>query len=222
MQTLEILFIDDHPMILEGYTLTLQNCKNFKVNVHSKTTLDDAYDYIVNENDLDKFDIIFFDISMDDSEKYGLINGVDLASRVKQATNHPKLAFLTMIKDQLLIESIIKDINPDGILIKSEISPKVLKESISEIINNPPCFSPSIKEKIRSKINSDISLDKTDTLILDRLNKGDLTKNLYFNEDIGLTQRAIEKRKRKIKILFGVEQKSDIGLIEEAKKRGFL
>ena len=127
-----------------------------------------------------------------------------------------------MINDQILIDTIIKDINPDGILIKLEVGPKELKNSVIEILNTPPCYSPSIKEKIRSKINSNISLDDKDRLILNYLNKGDLTKNLHLNDEIALTQRAIEKRKRKIKILFGVDQKSDIGLIEEAKKRGFL
>ena len=222
MKTLEILFIDDHPMIVQGYELTLQNWKRHKVNIHTQTNLDDAYDYIINENSLDKFDIIFFDISMSDSVKYNITNGVKLASMVKEKTSHPKLAFLTMIDDQILIDTIIKDINPDGILIKLEVGPKELKNSVIEILNTPPCYSPSIKEKIRSKINSNIFLDDKDKLILHCLNKGDLTKNLHINDGINLTQRAIEKRKRKIKILFGVENKSDIGLIEEAKKRGFL
>lgn len=220
MQTLEILFIDDHPMILEGYRLTLQNCTNFKVNVHTKSCIDDAYEYIVKENELDKFDIIFFDISMSNSVKYNIANGVKLAELIKDATQHPKLAFITMLTDQILMDNIIKDINPDGILIKSEISPKTLKISISEIMSSPPCYSPSIKDKIRSKNYSSILLDEKDCEILNLLNKGVLTKNLHST--IPITQRAIEKRKRKIKILFGVEHKSDIGLIEEAKKRGFL
>lgn len=221
MKTLEILFIDDHPMILEGYKSTLEACEEYTVNVHIQTTLTSAYEYIVKYNSLDKFDLIIFDIGMkEESIEYNLKSGVDLASAISKITNHPQLAFLTMIDDQFKIDRIIKDICPDGILFKNDISPKTLKSSISEILNNPPCYSPTIKSKIRTKLKSKLEIDDIDQSILYNISKGIITKNI--GGVINLSNSAVEKRKRRIKALFEIENESDFSLIEEAKKRGFL
>jgi len=221
MKTLEILFIDDHPMILEGYESTLKTCEEYKVNVHIQTTLTNAYEYIVKHNKLEKFDLIIFDVGMsEESTKYSLRSGIDLAIEIDKITKHPRLAFLTMIDDQFQIDRIIKDINPSGILFKNDIGPKTLKSSIIEIMSNPPCYSPSIKSKIRAKSNFKLDIDEVDQSILYHISKGVITKNI--GDVIYLSHSTVEKRKKRIKELFEVENESDFALIEEAKKRGFL
>ncbi len=220
MKTLEVLFIDDHPMILEGYKTTLERCDKYKVNVHIKTSIDDAYRYIIEDNPTDKFDVIFYDISMPESVEYNIKNGIQLAIEVKKKIQHPKTVFLTMINDQFQIDNIINDINPEGILVKNDISPNTLISSFIEIVTSPPCYSSSILSKTKRTFSLKSSIDKTDQAILYYISKGKTTKNL--KDVVNLSISTIEKRKRRIKILFGVEKESDFALIEEAKNRGFL
>jgi len=220
MKTLEVLFIDDHPMILEGYKTTLERCDKYKVHVHIKTSIDDAYRYIIEDNPTDKFDVIFYDISMSESVEYNIKNGIQLAIEVKKKTQHPKIVFLTTINDQFQIDNIIHDIDPEGILIKNDISPNTLISSFIEIVTSPPCYSSSILSKIKRTFSLKSSIDQIDQSILYHISKGVITKNI--GDVIYLSHSTVEKRKKRIKELFEVENESDFALIEEAKKRGFL
>ena len=53
------------------------------------------------------------------------------------------------------------------------------------------------------------------------LSKGVLTKNLHTKIK-GISQKGLDKRKLKIKVLFDVQDLSDFGLVEEAKRRGLI
>lgn len=220
MKAMELLFIDDHPMILKGYKSTLERCKKYDIKVHTKTSIEDAYSYIVEENEKDKFDIIFYDISMPESEKYNIRNGVDLAIKVKQKIQHPKTVFLTMISDFFQIENILLNVKPEGILIKNDITKEALILAIVEVMTSPPSYSRSILSITKRPLGPRQSIDKVDQNILYHISKGLNTKEI--SNTVFLSISTIEKRKKRIKELFEIEQKSDLGLIDEGKKRGFL
>lgn len=213
-KSLNILFVDDHDMILEGYKISLRNCKEYSLNVSVSNSIDNAHKLLQTEN----FDIAFFDLSMPSSDKLGISNGQELACEAKKLSPKTKIAFLTMHDDLFLFQQLIKNIDPDAILIKSEINSTTLKNALKEIVEHPPYYSKTVKQKIRS--SSKHKLDFFDTEIIYHLSQGVLTKNLHNN--IKLSQRSIETRKKRLKELFGIENSSDYGLIKEAKNRGFL
>lgn len=220
MKSIEVLFIDDHPMILEGYKTTLEECDRYKINVHIKTSIDEAYSYILKENKENKFDVIFYDISMPESQNLNMKNGLELAIEINRKTQYPKTVFLTMINEHFQVENIMRELNPDGILIKNDINPNMLEQSLIEIVTSPPSYSHSILSKIKKVFSIKQGIDKIDQSILYYLSKGVVTRDI--GEVVCLSLSAVEKRKRRLKELFQVEQKSDFKLVEESKKRGFL
>ena len=54
----------------------------------------------------------------------------------------------TSFNDNHRIYSIIKNINPDGFLIKSDISSKEIVTAINEVINGAPYFSRTVSEHL--------------------------------------------------------------------------
>lgn len=213
---LDILFIDDHPMTLKAYEMALEGWEKYDLVIHKAGSIKEASILIFEIEKKDKFDIIFFDVEMKKDEQ----NGVEFAKDVQSYSKHPKIAFITMHDDSYLINRITKEIDPDGIINKNDLKPDDMKLSVERIVEAPPFYSQSILKRIRTIMNNRITIDETDVSILYNLSKGVLPKNLH--EFINMTQRGIEKRKEKMKKLFEIDNGSDIGLIDEAKKRGFL
>ena len=220
-QNLKIIFVDDHPMILEGYRISLNNCNEYNLKITTSDNIYEAYKIIeLQKEENTPFDIAFFDLSMPPSLELDINNGEQLALAVKKITPSTQVVFLTMHDDQYRINQIINEIEPDGIIIKSEVSSSTLKKALSQIIDSPPFYSKLLKEKLISSAKNGHSINKLDIEILYNLSQGVLMKNLH--KHINLSQRSIEKRKRKIKKLFKVKEESDFAIIKEAKDRGFL
>ena len=222
-RTINLLFIDDHKMILQGYETALLDCEEYQINFHSKTRIDDAYSYIIN-NKKDKFDIIFFDISMGDSLLLGKddeYSGVDLANKVREFTDFPKVVFITGHSDYFLFEKIMQNINTDGILIKDELDNDDLKFAVKKIIKGASYYSESVLDNFKRRIVIKKTVDDIDIKIMYYLSKGVLTKNLHTKIK-GISQKGLDKRKLKIKVLFNVQDLSDFGLVKEAKRRGLI
>lgn len=213
-ESLKILFVDDHDMILEGYNTSLRNCKEYNLDINVANNIDNAHELIQTKN----YDIAFFDLRMPMSEKLGIENGEQLALESKKISPNSKIVFITSFDDLFLFQQLIKNIDPDGILIKAEVNSSSLKIALKEIVEFPPHYSKTVKEKLRS--SSKDQLDFIDIEIIYNLSQGVLTKNLY--KHINKSQRSIETRKKRLKELFGIENNSDYGLIEEAKNRGIL
>ena len=55
--------------------------------------------------------------------------------------------------------SILKSLNPDGFLIKSDISPKELIDTIDTILNDPPYYSKTVIKHLRKQVVGGYFLD---------------------------------------------------------------
>lgn len=73
---------------------------------------------------------------------------------------------------------------------------------------------------MRNQLSKKYILDKIDRQLLFELSNGAKTKEL--KEVLFLSIAGIERRKRKLKELFGVKKKSDRELVRVAKNKGFI
>jgi len=131
-----------------------------------------------------------------------------------------KIVILTMFNESYRIHNIVKTIDPEGFLIKSDLTSKELASAFQAVINNPPFYSGTINSMIRKTISNDIVVDEVNRKILHLLSQGVKTKNLI--EHINLSMSAIEKRKKHLKELFFVEDGNDETLLNEARNKGFV
>ena len=118
------------------------------------------------------------------------------------------------------IHNIIKNVDPDGFLIKSDLTSSELAEAFQHILVSPPYYSSTVNSFLNKLVTNDIHIDEHNRKILYLLSQGIKTRSL--TEHIDLSMSAIEKRKKQMKLLFSIEDGKDETLISEARKKGFL
>ena len=210
IQDLKILMVDDHPMIIEGYQNTLLATKreNQNLTIDIAHDCDRANELIRSSADTHPYNILFFDISLP-------------ASKIaRMYLPNSKVIILTMFNESFRILNIIKEINPEGLLIKSDLTSSELAEAFQHILVDPPYYSSTVNNFLKTSVSSDIYLDEVNRKILHLLSQGIKTRSL--REYINLSMSAIEKRKKHMKELFLVEDGKDETLLNEARTKGFL
>ncbi|WP_027138380.1 response regulator [Gaetbulibacter saemankumensis] len=222
-QKIKILMIDDHPMIIEGYQNTLQFTKkeNQELFIDIANNCDEAVKLMDKSVEREvPYDILFVDISLPASTDGRMTSGEDLAGYARETLPQAKIIILTMFNESFRIHNIIKTIDPEGFLIKSDLTSSELASAFQAVLNNPPFYSGTVNSYIRKVISSDIVIDEKNRKILHLLSQGVKTKNLASHLDISLS--AIEKRKKQLREIFEVHDGQDETLLKEARNRGFV
>ncbi|WP_240640196.1 response regulator [Mangrovimonas spongiae] len=222
-ETIRILMTDDHPIIIEGYQNTLLATKkehqNLKIDIANNC--DESLHYMQQALEFNKpYDLMFMDISLPPSSDGKFTSGEDLAKHARKIMPNVKIIILTMFNESYRIHNIVKSIDPEGLLIKSDLTSSELSSAFQAALKNPPFYSGTVNNLIRKTISSDIEIDDVNRKILHLLSQGVKTKSL--KDHINLSMSAIEKRKKHLKELFFVEDGNDETLLKEARKKGFL
>ncbi|MCK7589127.1 response regulator [Subsaxibacter sp. CAU 1640] len=221
-QVINILMVDDHPIIIEGYQNTLMATKKDNQTLIIDTANDcDTADLLMRRAAREKpYDVLFFDIRIPPSRDGLLTSGEDLAKLSKQLMPNAKVIILTMFNESYRIHNIIKNINPDGFLIKSDLTSSELAEAFQHIMVSPPYYSSTVNQFLNKLVVNEIQIDEINRKILYLLSQGIKTRSL--TEHIDLSMSSIEKRKKQLKELFSIDDGKDETLISEARKKGFI
>lgn len=216
-----ILIVDDHPFIIEGYknAITRYNPKDYEFLISQSKDCESAYNLITNPETV-RFDIAFLDISMPPYEEKGIYNGEDLAALISEYMPNCKIILLTMYTELLKIKTIIKTINPSGLVIKNDLTFDELLFAFDKVIKGKTYYSESVERMLNLSEEDTIEIDQFDKQILFHLSKG--TKINDIPQYIPISLGAIERRKINLKELLKVEQGTDVELVREAKNRGLL
>lgn len=222
-ETIRILMIDDHPMIIEGYQNTLLFTKKESQNliIDIANNCDEAVHYMNKSVEKDcPYDVLFVDISLPPSKDGSMASGEDLAEYARKNLPNAKIIILTMFNESFRIHNIIKTIDPEGFLIKSDLTSSELASAFQAVLNNPPFYSGTVNSYIRKSIVSDIVIDEKNRKILHLLSQGVKTKNLAPHVDMSLS--AVEKRKKQLKEIFMIQDGQDETLLKAAREKGFI
>ena len=216
-----ILIVDDHPFIIDGYKNAITRYKPdlYEYSFTQGKDCMTGYNIITDPKTL-AFDVAFLDISMPVYEEKGIHSGEDLAKLIMKYMPDCKIILLTMYTELLKIKNIIDTINPAGLVIKNDLTFDELLFGFDIVLKDEIYYSHSVI-KMANQDNKDIDgIDQFDKLILFHISKGTKTKDI--NQYIPISLHAIEQRKVNLKHLFKIEDGSDIDLIKEAKIRGII
>jgi len=220
----KVLLIDDHPIILEVYKMALMNAglsiENAAFEIETAENSDIALQKIAIASESDGFDLIFLDIKLPPSSDGEILSGEDIGLEINQLLPNAKIIISTTFNDNYRVQNILKNINPDGFLIKNDIDTEELVEAIKTVIFDPPYYSKSVIKLLRKQISSDYLLDKIDRQLLHELSIGTRMKDLP--NVLPMSIAGIERRKRQLKEMFNVEDSEDRELILKAKELGFI
>lgn len=216
-----ILIVDDHPFIIDGYknAITYYKPDIYRFSFTQGEDCEAGYTIITNP-ETPPFDVAFLDISMPAFEEKGILSGEDLAKLILEYMPDCKIILLTMYTELLKIKNIIETINPAGLVIKNDLTFDELLFGFDIILKDEIYYSHSVI-KMADQINNNFEgIDQFDKLILFHISKG--TKTHDIPQYIPISMHAIESRKENLKELFKVEEGTDIDLIREAKVRGII
>ena len=223
MKKVKVLIVDDHPIIAQSFVLALNKVENdfkkYKFEITETNTLDEAYNLVANVKNL-VFDLVFLDIKMPPSKDMKLLSGEDLGIMIRKEKLKTKIIISTTYNDNYRINVLLKSINPDGFLIKNDLTPDFLVFAINEVLSGSPAYSKTIKLYLKKMIDSDFQIDQIDRSILFNLSIGRRMNELPNHVPLSLA--GIERRKRQLKIKFNIEGRDDTTLIEIAKQLGFI
>jgi len=223
MKQFRVLIIDDHPLIANAYHQALDEVfkeSNDELNILFATTIDEAQAFIEDPDEFIKIDIIFLDIRLPKGENQKIISGEDLGIIIREKYPKNKLVIATTFNDNYRIHSILKNIDPDGFLVKNDLTPAELVSAIRVLLSEPPFYSKTVLKMLRKQISDEALLDHTDRRLLYEISIG--TKMKELPNILPLSKAGIERRKRNLKLVFDVENGSDRDLVFQAKERGFI
>ena len=216
------LIVDDHPVNVDSYHALLKKIKRYeKSNYLFAYDCEQAFNTI-NNNYLNEkaIDFALIDISLPAYEDKKLYSGSDVAVYIRQKFSNCKIIIISMHKEPLWVNQIIKELNPEGFIAKSDINYKCFPEIFKCIEESEIYLSQSIVLAQKILIQKNINWDNYDSKILQLIADGIKTINLP--KFIPLSLSAIEKRKSNIKKQLVLEDATDKELIDSAKKMGFI
>lgn len=223
MKKLNILIVDDHPMTVDSY-INLLSATEFHKNTPKFIkgyNCQDAYDQLFfHFKQNETIDLALLDISLPPYKAFNIENGIDLASLIRKKFAYCKIVLLTMHSEPLTVNTVIKEINPEGFVSKSDINFELFPIICKKIMDGDTFRSQTILESQQELFKKNINWDKHDTQILILISQGIKTVNLP--DYIPLSMSAIEKRKANIKEQLLMGKGSDSDLIAKAKKLGLL
>ncbi|HEY0046592.1 MAG TPA: response regulator transcription factor [Flavobacterium sp.] len=215
-----IIIVDDHPFIIEGYKNAINSySSSYEFSISQANDCETAYNMIMGAVS-NPFDIAFFDISMPPYPEKNIFSGEDLALLVKDVMPNCKIVLLTMHTELLKISTIIKNINPSGLVIKNDLTFDELLTAFDRILKNQNYYSQTVVKFVSQASFDNVEIDPFDKQILFHLSKGTKTKDIPSYVPLSLS--AVEKRKLNLKEKLEVKGATDVELIAEARNKGLL
>lgn len=217
----KILMIDDHPAIIEGYKSILElNTEEYIFEISTANNCEEAYTIISDAKNANYFDLVFLDYSIPSYPEKKIQNGEDLGVLIRKQMPNTKIIMLTAHFDAIRLYNVVKKINPNGLLIKSDFKPTHLYEALETVLRGELYMTSAAKEKLREPLFTQGLLDSIDREIIILLVEG--LKNNSIAEKLGMSDSSVEKRKSKIKDHLDLTKCNDEVLIIELRKLGLV
>lgn len=215
---INLLLVDDHHLILEG-------CKNVLSSTQSETQsyqidIADNCDSAWEKINMFNFHIVCLDINFAEKQSDIFFSGEDLGIKIRKELPEIKLIIMTTLVNPFRIYNVIANINPEGFLLKTETNSIELTRCFEKVLTSPPYFSSKVSKTLQGIATDKVYIDKIDRIMLYQLSLGTKTKDLP--KFVYLSLRAIEDRKKKLKIKLGVNGKGNKELLSRAKEFGYI
>lgn len=218
---LKILLVDDHPLIVEGYVLALAKDKENFLQASFEKAFDcesakKCIDLIVDNGD--SFDLAIVDYSVPNAPDEKMEDGGDIIVYLNKVMPNCKTLMLTGHTEVLTIYEIVKNVRPDGLASKHEISPLSLISIVNQVLQGVRYQSDIVKHCLSEIVRKEMMYDDYNRAILVFLAKGYKLQEL--ENHIPLSNPTIKKRLAKMKNAFGVNDTAT--LVQNAIKLGFV
>lgn len=205
-------------MMIEGYkSILAYHEKSDNISISVAHNCEQAY-YLVKKHD--PFDIIFLDLNLPSFVERNISSGKELALVIKKYTPQSKIVILTSHAESIILYDIIKKVNPEGLMVKSDITPLEFLSAFDRIDIGDNYYSSTVKKLLQNLFTNNLYLDNYNRQIILLIAQGIKTKNLP--QYLPLSISAIDKRKAQIKEYFNLSKGNDEDILRAAKEVGLI
>ena len=220
---IKILIVDDHQLIIQGLLCSLEEVGDFEVVTTSDC--DDALHLIKASEKSAPFQVVFTDLSFDNSTKETILNsGEALIKAIRVNEIQIKVAVITGHTETSRVYSVISNLKPNAYLLKSNCEAAEIGFAIQKMLKNEYYYSHIIHQKIIRRKITQIKIDDVAVQILKELPKHPKISNLegliVKNNGNKIKLRSIETKLANLRIDLNAINNTD--LILKAKELGLI
>ena len=220
---IKILIVDDHQLIIQGLLCSLEEVGDFEVVTTSDC--DDALHLIKASEKSAPFQVVFTDLSFDNSTKETILNsGEALIKAIRVNEIQIKVAVITGHTETNRVYSVISNLKPNAYLLKSNCEAAEIGFAIQKMLKNEYYYSHIIHQKIIRRKIAQIKIDDVAVQILKELPKHPKISNLegliVKNNGNKIKLRSIETKLANLRIDLNAINNTD--LILKAKELGLI
>ena len=220
---LRILVADDHQLVIQGILCSLKEVGDF--DVVTTTTCDEAFQLIKSNQKSNPFQILFTDLSFDNTTEDSLIDGgEELIKAIKNNEFNIKIAVITGHAETNRVYNVISNLNPDAYLLKSKCDATEIGFAVKKMLQNEFYYTHEIHQKIMRRNIIQIQMDDIAIQILKELPNHAKISNLegvITKADGSLIKlRSIETKLANLRTDLNANNNTD--LVLKAKELGII
>ena len=218
-----ILIADDHLLVIQGLLCSLQEIGNFEIV--TTNNCDDAFQLIKSNLTTNPFQILFTDLSFDNSTKdTNLDGGEELIKAIRNNEIDIKIGVITGHTETNRVFNVISNLEPNVYLLKSKCDAKELGFAVDQMLLNKKYYTHEIHQKIMRRNIIQIQMDDIAIQILRELPNHPKLANLegviIKGDGSVLKIRSIETKLRGLRADLNAVNNTD--LVLKAKELGVI
>ncbi|WP_299678376.1 hypothetical protein [uncultured Tenacibaculum sp.] len=222
-ETTKILIADDHQLIIEGILSYLKGIDNLEIE--TTNSCDDAYAKIKVALVDEPFQILFTDLSFDNTDETCKIDGGESLIKTINREEIPiKVGVITGHSETNRIFNVIQNLKPSAYLLKGKCNTNELNFAIQKMLADEVYYTHEIHQKLLKRALIEIQMDDVAVQILKELPNHPKISNLegIITKDDGsfLKIRSIENKLAKLRTDLQANNNTD--LVLKAKELGIL
>lgn len=219
----KILVVDDHQLVLQGILCSLKEVGDF--DVVTANNCDDAFKLIKEHEKTSPFQLLFTDLSFDNTtDKTNLDGGEDLIRAIRNNEIDIKIGVITGHTETNRVYNVTSNLNPNAYLLKSKCDAKEIGFAIQKMLANEIYYTHEIHEKMMRRNVVQIQMDDVALQILKELpNHAKITnlEGIIVKHDGGVIKlRSIETKLANLRADLNANNNTD--LILKAKELGII
>jgi DNA-binding NarL/FixJ family response regulator len=218
-----ILIADDHQLVIQGILCSLKEVGDF--DVVTTNTCDDAFKLIKTHKNNNPFQLLFTDLSFDNSTKdTNLDGGEELIKAIRNNEIDIKIAVITGHTETNRVYNVISNLNPNAYLLKSKCDAIEIGFAVQKMLANDYYYTHEIHQKIMKRNIIQIQMDDVAVQILKELPNHPKISNLEGvitkNDGSLIKLRSIETKLGILRADLNANNNTD--LILKAKELGII
>ncbi|WP_337556892.1 response regulator transcription factor [Phocaeicola plebeius] len=209
---LNVVIVDDHPLVLEGLKSLLANTEGIK-NIHTAQTGAELNELIT----LHSFQLYIIDLDLPD------IDGFKLIHEIKQKHPDAKIIVSTM-HEEIWIVNKLKHPDINAVVFKSSAG-EYIQKAIQTVLKGNTFYCPQFQKLYKEKdkvSNTPDTVESAPTIreldVLKAIAKGMSTHEI--SECLFISENTVEWHRKNLMVKFGAKNATD--LVIKALSKGYL